>query len=112
VNNSLGFPGIFRGVIDVAATTITDEMCIAAAEELACCAESQGLSEKRILPTMDEWAIFPREAAAVGLKAIEQGVAKKSLTKMKLIENATKMIHRAQRQTSVMMKEGIIAPSA
>jgi malate dehydrogenase (oxaloacetate-decarboxylating) len=112
VNNSLGFPGIFRGVIDVAATTITDEMCIAAAEELARCAESQGLSDKRILPTMDEWEIFPREAAAVGLKAIEQGVAKKSLTKMKLIENATKMIRRAQRQTSVMMKEGIIAPSA
>jgi hypothetical protein len=30
---------------------------------------------------------------------------------MELIENATKMIHRAQRQTNVMMKEGIIAPS-
>jgi malate dehydrogenase (oxaloacetate-decarboxylating) len=111
VNNSLGFPGIFRGVIDVAATTITDEMCIAAAEELARCAETHGLSEKRILPTMDEWEIFPREAAAVGLKAIEQGVAKKALSKMALIENATKMIQRAQRQTSVMMKEGIIAPS-
>ena len=111
VNNSLGFPGIFRGVIDVAAMTITDEMCIAAAEELARCAESRGLSEKRILPTMDEWEIFPREAAAVGLKAIEQGVARKSLTKMELIENATKMIQRAQRQTSVMMREGIIAPS-
>jgi malate dehydrogenase (oxaloacetate-decarboxylating) len=91
--------------------TITDEMCIAAAEELARCAESRGLSEKRILPTMDEWEIFPREAAAVGLKAIEQGVARKSLTKMELIENATKMIQRAQRQTSVMMREGIIAPS-
>ncbi len=112
VNNSLGFPGIFRGVIDVAARTITDEMCIAAAEELARCAENRGLSEKRILPTMDEWEIFPREAAAVGLKAIEQGVARKALSKMALIENATKMIQRAQRQTSVMMKEGIIAPSA
>jgi malate dehydrogenase (oxaloacetate-decarboxylating) len=31
VNNSLGFPGIFRGVLDVAASAITDEMCIAAA---------------------------------------------------------------------------------
>jgi malate dehydrogenase (oxaloacetate-decarboxylating) len=27
VNNSLGFPGIFRGTLDVMATTITDEMC-------------------------------------------------------------------------------------
>jgi len=112
VNNSLGFPGIFRGVIDVAASTITDEMCIAAAEELARCAECQGLSEKRILPTMDEWEIFPREAAAVALKAIEQGVAKRALTKMKIIENAAKIIGRAQRQTRVLMQEGVIAPSA
>mgnify|MGYP001499070320 FL=1 len=112
VNNSLGFPGIFRGVIDVAASTITDEMCIAAADELARCGARRGLSEKRILPTMDEWEIFPREAAAVGLKAIEQGVAGRSLTKMKLIENATKIIERAQRQTRVLMQEGIIAPSA
>jgi malate dehydrogenase (oxaloacetate-decarboxylating) len=29
VNNSLGFPGIFRGALDVRATTITDEMCYA-----------------------------------------------------------------------------------
>jgi malate dehydrogenase (oxaloacetate-decarboxylating) len=28
VNNSLGFPGIFRGTLDVRARTITDEMCI------------------------------------------------------------------------------------
>jgi malate dehydrogenase (oxaloacetate-decarboxylating) len=33
VNNSLGFPGIFRGTLDVRAKTITDEMCIAAANE-------------------------------------------------------------------------------
>jgi malate dehydrogenase (oxaloacetate-decarboxylating) len=31
VNNSLGFPGIFRGTLDVQAKNITDEMCIAAA---------------------------------------------------------------------------------
>ena len=34
VNNSLGFPGIFRGTLDVRASTITDEMCFAAAEPL------------------------------------------------------------------------------
>ncbi|HYA27777.1 MAG TPA: malic enzyme-like NAD(P)-binding protein, partial [Acidobacteriota bacterium] len=110
--NSMGFPGIFRGVIDVAATTITDEMCIAAAEELARCAATQGLSAKRILPTMDEWEVFPREAAAVGLKAIEQGVARIPLTKMKLIENASKIIRRAQLETKTLMEQGVIAPIA
>ena len=42
VNNSLGFPGIFRGTLDVMATTITDEMCIAAARELAKVRRGQG----------------------------------------------------------------------
>ncbi|MBE0479233.1 NADP-dependent malic enzyme, partial [Candidatus Aerophobetes bacterium] len=76
VNNSLGFPGIFRGALDVRAKTITDEMCIAAAKELAKCAEDKGLSEEYIVPTMDEWEVFPREAVSVGMKAIEQGIAR------------------------------------
>jgi malate dehydrogenase (oxaloacetate-decarboxylating) len=109
VNNSLGFPGIFRGVIDVAATTITDEMCIAAAEELARCAESKGLSVERILPTMEDWEVFPREAAAVGLKAIEQGVARRVRTKNQLIEEANKIIGRSRQQTKTLMEHGVIA---
>jgi malate dehydrogenase (oxaloacetate-decarboxylating) len=75
VNNSLGFPGIFRGTLDVRARTITDEMCIAAAVELAKMAEEKGLNAEYIMPTMDETDVFPREAAAVAMKAIEQGVA-------------------------------------
>jgi len=68
VNNSLGFPGIFRGTLDVRARTITDEMCFAAATALA---EHVGdrLDEEHILPTMDDWEVFPREAAAVAMKA-------------------------------------------
>lgn len=49
VNNSLVFLGIFRGVLDAAARKITDEMCIAAAEELAKCGEEKGLSAEYIL---------------------------------------------------------------
>jgi malate dehydrogenase (oxaloacetate-decarboxylating) len=109
VNNSLGFPGIFRGVIDVAAKTITDEMCIAAAEELARCKEAAGLREDAILPTMDDWEVFPREAAAVGQKAIEQGVARKILTKEEIIENASRIISRAQKETKTLMEHGVIA---
>ncbi|NDJ76215.1 MAG: NADP-dependent malic enzyme, partial [Chloroflexi bacterium] len=44
VNNSLGFPGIFRGTLDVRASTITDEMAIVASETLAQMAEEKGLS--------------------------------------------------------------------
>jgi malate dehydrogenase (oxaloacetate-decarboxylating) len=109
VNNSLGFPGIFRGVLDVAASAITDEMCIAAAEELARCAQDRGLSDQAILPTMDDWQVFPREAAAVGLKAIEQGVANKKLSREQLIEQATAIIQRARAQTKTLMEHGLIA---
>ncbi|MCD4657024.1 MAG: NADP-dependent malic enzyme, partial [Planctomycetes bacterium] len=63
INNSLGFPGIFRGTLDVMATTITDEMCIAAAVELAKVAEDKGLNPEYIIPSMQEWEVFPREAA-------------------------------------------------
>jgi hypothetical protein len=48
--------------------------------------------------------------AAVALKAIEQGVAKRSATKTQLIENATKIIRRAQLQTKTLMEHGVIAP--
>ena len=67
VNNSMGFPAIFRGVLDVRAKTITDEMCIAAARELAKCAEEKGISEDYIIPTMSEMDVFPREAVAVAM---------------------------------------------
>lgn len=43
INNSLGFPAIFRGALDVRAKTITDEMCIAAAQELARYAEDNAV---------------------------------------------------------------------
>ncbi len=109
VNNSLGFPGIFRGVLDVRASTITDEMCIAAALELAQTAADKGLQEDHLIPTMDEWEVYPREAVAVGLKAIEQGVAKIKASKQELFERASAVIKRARDQAQVLMDSGIIS---
>ncbi len=108
VNNSLGFPGIFRGALDVRATTITDEMCLAASMELAACAADVGLTEEHLLPTMDEWTVFPRTAVAVGMKAIEQGVAKRKVDKDTLFKEAEAIIKRARAQTEMLMKEGFI----
>jgi len=110
VNNSLGFPGIFRGVLDVRAKTITDEMAIAAAEELARCAEERGLDEEHILPTMDDWEVFPREAAAVGMRAQEQGVARLRLSRDELLDKAKQIIRQAQDMTQFMMDKGLIPP--
>ena len=109
VNNSLGFPAIFRGTLDVRAKTITDEMCIAAALELAKCAEDKGLSRDYIIPTMDEWEVYPREAAAVGTKAVEQGIARQALTWDELYKKAEDMIARSRETTKLLMESGIIA---
>ncbi|MBC7348445.1 MAG: NADP-dependent malic enzyme [Candidatus Aminicenantes bacterium] len=108
VNNSLGFPGIFRGTLDVRAKTITDEMCIAAAYELAKVAEDHGLSEEYIIPNMDQWEVFPREAVAVGRKAIEQGVARKDIPADQLYKMAEDTIRKAREEIQFLMKEGFI----
>ena len=107
VNNSLGFPGIFRGALDVRASTITDEMCFAAAEALA---DQIGdkLDEDHILPDMDDWEVYPREAAAVAMKAIEQGVAQIHLTYEEAFETATRLIKRSREQTQLLMDQGFI----
>ena len=108
INNSLGFPGIFRGTLDVQARTITDEMCIAAAEELAKCARERGISENNITPNMDEWKVYPREAVAVGLKAQELGLARVKLTRSQLYDQATTIIKRAREMTQKSMELGYI----
>jgi malate dehydrogenase (oxaloacetate-decarboxylating) len=110
VNNSLGFPGIFRGTLDVRASTITDEMCLAAADAIASMAEENGITPEYIMPTMDEWEVFPREAAAVAVKAVEQGLARIPLTYEEELENAGNIIRRSRDLTKQMMQDGFIAP--
>jgi malate dehydrogenase (oxaloacetate-decarboxylating) len=108
VNNSLGFPAIFRGVLDVKAKTVTDDMCIAAAQELAKFAEERGMHEKDILPRMDEWKVFPREAVACALKSIEQGVARIKPSRQELYQRASAIIQNARRSTELLMKHDLI----
>jgi len=111
INNSLGFPGIFRGTLDVRAETITDDMCIAAAYELAKTAEDKGLSNTYIVPTMDSWEVFPREAVAVGMKAISQNIARIKPSRQELYDHAMSIIKKSRDVTQSLMKQGFI-PSA
>jgi len=109
VNNSVGFPGIFRGALDVRATTITDEMCIAAAYEIAKFAEKGGLSDTHIVPTMADFDVFIDEAVAVGMKAIEQGVALKPMSREELYKTSSTIIKNSHAAIDALLK-GIIPP--
>jgi len=108
VNNSLGFPGIFRGALDVRAKTITDEMCLAAAHALAGAAPDGGMDPECILPTMVEWEVYAREAVAVGMMAQQQGIARLAIDEETLFKHAAEMILRSRRLTQVMMESGLI----
>ena len=110
VNNSLGFPAIFRGVLDVRARTVTDEMCVAAAKALAEFAEEKGIHEDYIIPTMEEWEVYPREAVAAALQSIKQGVARIKPSRQELWERAVRIISEARKSLEVLVKSGLIKP--
>ena len=96
LNNSLVFPGLFRGVLDVRAKSITDEMAYAGALALAGFAEAEGLADDHILPSMDEMELAAAIAAAVGEKAQEQGLAERRLSYQEIFEQALQRISAAR----------------
>jgi malate dehydrogenase (oxaloacetate-decarboxylating) len=76
VNNSLAFPGCFRGALDVRATGFNDEMKLAAAKAIAELVTSDKLSSHNIIPGALDLRVPPRVAAAVARAAIETGIAR------------------------------------
>jgi malate dehydrogenase (oxaloacetate-decarboxylating) len=76
VNNSLAFPGVFRGALDVKAREISEEMKIAAAEAIAALVTEQQLSPEFIIPDSLDLRVAWRVAAAVARAAQEQGLAR------------------------------------
>ncbi|MDV3294095.1 MAG: NADP-dependent malic enzyme [Nitrososphaerales archaeon] len=108
VNNSLLFPAIFRGALDVRAKTITDGMVIAAAKELAAFAKDKGLRANHILPTMVDWQVYPRVAAALGWQAQVEGQARRRASRRQLLQIATDVIKHSRKTMRVLMRSGII----
>jgi malate dehydrogenase (oxaloacetate-decarboxylating) len=72
INNVLAFPGIFRGLLDAAATTVTDEMKIAAAEGIASIVGND-LAADYVIPSPFDRSVVPAVADAVARTAREQG---------------------------------------
>ncbi len=74
INNSLGFPGIFRGALDAKAVVINNEMKVAAAHALAGTINPE---KDRILPNIFDKNVVKNVSAAVAKAAIETGVVRK-----------------------------------
>ena len=75
INNVLGFPGIFRGALDVRATEINEEMKIAAAHAIADSVSDEELNPNYIIPKAFNLDVQKRVAQAVKDAAIKSGVA-------------------------------------
>src|SRR5881275_426785 len=77
INNSCCFPGFFRGMLDVRARRVNDEMKLAAAHALAAIVSKGELSEEYITPSMFDGRVVPAVAAAVAEAASRTGVARR-----------------------------------
>ncbi|MCI4328649.1 MAG: malate dehydrogenase, partial [Thermoplasmata archaeon] len=84
VNNSLIFPGVFRGVLDARARSIPDELVLA--------------------------GVFPHVAAAVAVKAVELGLARRRHSRSEFLERARARMARPALLAKALEKAGLIAP--
>jgi len=101
VNNVLGFPGIFRGALDVRASDINEEMKMAAARAIAGLVDPAG--EDCIIPSPLDRRVVPAVAEAVAEAAIKSGIARYPLDPATVKRNAETMLEQ-------MKKEGCSAP--
>jgi malate dehydrogenase (oxaloacetate-decarboxylating) len=87
VNNSLAFPGIFRGALDVRSRQIDDTMKIAAANAIASLVSPEDLDRGIIIPSAMDLRVPPQVAAAVAAAAMTQKLARRTLDSQDIYNN-------------------------
>jgi malate dehydrogenase (oxaloacetate-decarboxylating) len=86
INNVLCFPGMFRGALDSQATTITEEMNLAAARAIAGVISEDELHEEYVIPSVFNKAVVEHVAAAVADAAIRTGVAQRDQDSIRTVD--------------------------
>ncbi len=89
INNALGFPGIFRGALDVRAKDINEQMKLSAANALASLVEP---TEDMIIPSIFDPRVAPSVASAVAQAAIESGVAMLHVSPEEVAEHTKELV--------------------
>jgi malate dehydrogenase (oxaloacetate-decarboxylating) len=79
INNVLAFPGIFRGALDVRASTISEGMKLAAGEAIARAVPEEELEAEYVIPSVFNRDVAPAVARAVAEAAQREGLARRSL---------------------------------
>jgi len=108
VNNSLVFPGVFRGALDSRTRKINEDMIVKASQELANFAAERGLNSNYIIPTMEDWEVFPRVAATIADSAVKENFARIKLSKNEFLERANEIISKNRMMIEKLMKDELI----
>jgi len=108
VNNSLVFPGVFRGALDSRTRKINEDMIVKASQELANFAAERGLNSNYIIPTMEDWEVFPRVAATIADSAVKENFARIKLSKNEFLERAREIISKNRMMIEKLMKDELI----
>jgi len=77
INNVLCFPGFFRGLLDIRARLVNDEMKLAAAHAIASCVGKSELGPEYIIPSVFNKQVAPAVAREVARAAHKTGVARR-----------------------------------
>ena len=93
VNNSLAFPGIFRGALDTRAREINEAMKVAAAHAIAGLIPDDRLEPERFIPAGMDFAVPPAVAEAVARAALESGVARVKVDPAQVAERTRRFIY-------------------
>ncbi|SDW96731.1 malate dehydrogenase (oxaloacetate-decarboxylating) [Marininema mesophilum] len=93
VNNVLAFPGIFRGALDVRASSINEEMKVAAAYAIADLIGENELDANYVIPAPFNQEVAPRVAAEVARAAMKTNQARIQLDPKEVAERTRKLTH-------------------
>lgn len=96
VNNSLAFPGIFRGALDCRVRNITDEMKVAAAQAIAGLVPDKELRPDWIIPKGTDFSVAPAVAEAVARTAIETGMARVKVDPASISEKVRRFVYETR----------------
>ncbi len=109
VNNSLVFPGVFRGVLTVRSREITDEMAIEAAKAIYEFAKPN-LREEYIIPHMDEFEVHEMVAVRTAEKAVKDGLARKEMTKKEIEREIKRILDYTHAKVKIIteFKDGLV----
>ncbi|EQB69850.1 MAG: malate dehydrogenase [Cuniculiplasma sp. C_DKE] len=106
INNSLVFPGIFRGVLDARSRGVNFRIMVKAAYEIADYVKNP--DPDHIVPTMGDWELYPRVASSVARATVEEKLARKVNSKEGFYKTASEIITLNRENFEKMMKLNIV----